>query len=236
LLQRLLRFYDFTMSLNTVVHRCRFSDWRPRPVHAIAAQPGGALIAVGREDGDIELLVPAERYRVLKRVPGKVGKALQALAWCAGSEKGSYRLIGCGLDGAVFEVDLTRLCFTKVRDSYGGAVWCMAIAAQRPTAAIGCEDGSLKLFSIDGDSLEYAKSFPTTGSRMLSVAWSTDDALLFAGSADSHIRCFNAKSGQSLYHMQVESYGDVPTLVWALQSLSDGTLVSGDSLGHIQVN
>ncbi|KAG5180826.1 quinon protein alcohol dehydrogenase-like superfamily [Tribonema minus] len=207
----------------------------PRAVHAIAPQPGGALVAVGRNDGDIELMVPSENYSVLKRIPGKSGKHLQqALAWCAG-DMGQHRLIGCGLDGFLFEADLTKLQLTNVRETYGGPAWSLAIAPHAPIAAVGCDDGAIKLFSLEGDGIEYARTFPTTGSRVLSVAWACDAQVVFAGSADSHIRAFAARSGQVLYHMAVEAYGTEPTMVWALCALSDGTLVSGDSLGHIQV-
>ena len=41
---------------------------------------------------------------------------------------------------------------------------------------------------------------------------------------------------KSTLRMTVESYGrTTPTRVWALQALSDGTLISGDSLGHVQL-
>jgi U3 small nucleolar RNA-associated protein 4 len=36
--------------------------------------------------------------------------------------------------------------------------------------------------------------------------------------------------------MTVESYGrTTPTRVWTLKALADGTIVSGDSLGHVQL-
>ena len=41
---------------------------------------------------------------------------------------------------------------------------------------------------------------------------------------------------KSTLRMTVESYGrTTPTRVWALQALADGTIVSGDSLGHVQL-
>ena len=35
--------------------------------------------------------------------------------------------------------------------------------------------------------------------------------------------------------MVVENYGGKPTLVWSLVVLKDLTVISGDSLGHVQV-
>lgn len=178
----------------------------PSAVHALAPHPGGRVVAVGREDGDIELAVPSEGYRVEARIPGQEGKGLRSLAWIGevgGERQGErpaqpQRLFGCGLDGTLFEVDLERLCYKNVRDAFGGAVWCMRASSPLSLLAIGCEDGSLRLFTTEGDGLEYKKSFPSTGSRILSLAWGTTYDVIFAGGADSLIHCFNTSSGQSL--------------------------------------
>lgn len=79
--------------------------------------------------------------------------------------------------------------------------------------------------------------------------------VLFAGLADGTIRKYEcvAKSASLIHQhehydnslkpgpwssnlrMTVESQGrNTPTRVWALQLLTDGTLISGDSLGHVQ--
>lgn len=180
----------------------------PQAVHALATHPNGRLVAVGREDGDIELAVPAEGYRIEVRVPGQKGKGLRSLAWVEALEVHGLqersepvdppRLFGCGLDGTVFEVDLLRLCYHNVRDAYGGAAWCMRAASSIALLAVGCEDGSVRLFTTEGGGLEYKRSFASTGSRVLSVAWGARDDVLLAGCADSLIHCFDAASGQGL--------------------------------------
>ncbi|CAM9757783.1 unnamed protein product [Chrysoparadoxa australica] len=208
------------------VHRCRFIEWMPDAIHAIAANE--RTVAVGRATGAIEIMVPSEDYRVERRVPGKTGQSLQALCWCHG------RLLGCGLDGTVFEVDLERLELKNVRDSYGGAAWCMASHPVASTLAVGCEDGKAKLFSIEDGSLEFSKSLSSTNSRVLSIAWSADGSCLYLGGADSHVRCVRALDGASVYHIKLESYLHEPTLVWSLLALGRDTLVTGDSLGHMQ--
>lgn len=69
------------------VHRCRFADWMPEPVHTLAALPphlGGNKVAVARAGGDLELVSPGERWSVIARVPGLPGEHTQdirALAW-----------------------------------------------------------------------------------------------------------------------------------------------------------
>jgi hypothetical protein len=37
------------------VHRYRFSDWIPSPIKCIAADPFSEYVAIGRENGDIEV-------------------------------------------------------------------------------------------------------------------------------------------------------------------------------------
>lgn len=189
--------------------------WMPQPVHALATRPDSKVVAVGREDGDIELAVPAEGYRMEARVPGQKNKGLRSLAWIEGTggEGGAEdeggdgavdadgdgaRLFGCGLDGTVFEVDLLRLCYKNTRDAYGGAAWCMRPAAALSLLAVGCDDGTVRLFSTDNCGLEYKRSFPSTGSRVLCLAWGPANDVVFAGCLDSMIHCFDATTGQTL--------------------------------------
>lgn len=195
----------------------RIQVWMPQPVHALATRPDNKVVAVGREDGDIELTVPTEGYRVEARIPGQKDKGLRSLAWIGGAgddnmsgsegeggdseaaagDEGA-RLFGCGLDGTVFEVDLLRLCYKNVRDAYGGAAWCMRPAASLCLLAVGCEDGSIRLFSTEGGGVEYKRSFPSTGSRVLCLAWGPTNDVIFAGCLDSMIHCLDATTGQTL--------------------------------------
>lgn len=177
----------------------RVQLWMPTAVQALATRPDGKIVAVGREDGDIELTVPGEGYRVEVRVPGQKGKGLRSLQWIDRSQHGeTIRLFGCGLDGTVFEVDLLRLCYKNVRDVYGGSAWTMRAAAALGLLAIGCEDGSVRLFSVEGGGIEYKKSFPPLGSRVLSLAWGPDNDTIYAGCADSMIHCIDTRTGQSM--------------------------------------
>lgn len=189
------------------VNLSRMQVWMPSPVHALATRPDGKVVAVGREDGDIEFTVPSEGYRVEARIPGQKGKGLRALVWLEGkgdseSQDGAAaepaRLFGCGLDGTVFEADLERLCYKNVRDAFGGSAWCMRAASELALLAVGCEDGSIRLFSTDGGGVEYKRSFTSLGSRVLSLAWGPGNETLFAGCADSMIHCIDAASGQGL--------------------------------------
>lgn len=167
------------------------------------------------------------------RVPGKDGFKLKSLAWASSTSYGnltanaiSYttssstaqqypeagRLFGVSLRGFVFEVDLFSLTVTHVRDSYGGAAWCLAVdpkliaaaaaasvsstnGARSATSscilAVGCDDGAARLFTYADGGLEYEKTFPTTGSRVLSVCFHPVLWQLLLGCADGSIRCLD---------------------------------------------
>ena len=66
----------------------------------------------------------------------------------------------------------------------------------------------------------------------------TSAAAVAATTSSAQSSSFYASSGvlwKSTLRMTVESYGrSTPTRVWALKATQDGTVVSGDSLGHVQ--
>lgn len=119
------------------LHRARFVDWTPAAITAVAPTPDGLAVAVGREDGEIELYNVVEDWQCVLRVPGTDGFVLTSLVWCsasAGFDDGSaakdLRLVASGLGGNLVEVDLLRLCPRSSTSSLGGPVWHMS--AQPP--------------------------------------------------------------------------------------------------------
>jgi len=124
--------------------------------------------------------------------------------------------------------------------------------------AAGCEDGSVRIYDAatdDVSGLELVCTLPSVGSAVLSIAWngaggsgwsgsSMAGSTLYAGVADGTIRkfecdapssAFTAKGWRVTTRMTVENRGrQTPTKVWALKVLTDDTVISGDSMGHIQ--
>jgi len=111
--------------------------------------------------------------------------------------------------------------------------------------------------------LDLVSTIPHAGSSVLSLAWckssrpknqGMDGSVMYAGIADGTIRRYECKATisrklskvqdeyfdgnqtwTSTVRMTVECFGrTTPTLVWALVALTDGTIISADSLGHIQ--
>ncbi len=186
------------------VHRLRIGNWVPSPIKCIASDPFSSRIAVGREDGDIEICDASCKWYCQAVIPGMKDFSLRCLEWSPlPQEKG--RLFGVSTRGFIFEVDFAALKIKDMRDSYGGAVWCMSMSPRETTIAIGCEDGCLRLFRYDGVGLEYHKALPMstttslsshakTATRVLSVADHPCEARLFAGCSEGPIRCMDEVS------------------------------------------
>lgn len=172
-------------------------------------------------------------------------------------------LIGASRDGSVFIVDFCAGKLSGMIPSGGGAVFALASLCQRHVCthnhcsqlvAAGCQDGAVRIFRVDPDEerLDLVSTVPSAGHAVLSLTWQRNGpsgaTVLFAGVADGTIRRYDSSAGHgsstgsshsfswtSTLRMTVECYGRAtPTRVWALATLSDGTLVSGDSLGHVQ--
>lgn len=104
--------------------------------------------------------------------------------------------------------------------------------------AIACDDGCVRLYDIsDPDQVTYHKSLPRVSGRVLSVTWSPDAKMIYSGSSDGFIRCWDAKSCHEVYRITV-GLGGVGSgselCIWSLLALRCGTLVSGDSSGSVQ--
>lgn len=104
--------------------------------------------------------------------------------------------------------------------------------------AIACDDGCVRIYSIsDSDQLAYSKSLPRVSGRVLSVTWSPDAKMIYSGSSDGFIRCWDAKVAHEVYRITVGlgGVGSGPELcIWSLLALRCGTLVSADSTGSVQ--
>lgn len=208
------------------VHRLRFGNWIPTPITAIASDPYSTKVAVGREDGYIEIVDSGCKWHVHIRIPGRSKFGLKALSWGnVAAEAG--RLFGISTNGFIFEVSLSTLAINHIRDSYGGSALCMAASAQRPSLAVGGEDGVGRLFRYDDGVLEYGRSLPTTGCRILSICFHPTAGRLFLGCADGTIRCVEELTGRSLFRMLGDQVRGANTLIWSLLCLSGTGLCQG---------
>ena len=113
------------MATSIELHRARFVEWNPASVVALAATPDGAAVAVGREDGSVELHDVTQDWRCVARAPGCEGASLTALAWTAAAA-GRLQLVSSSLNGQLVTWDLQALRPLATTDSNGGPVWHIA--------------------------------------------------------------------------------------------------------------
>lgn len=156
----------------------------------------------------------------------------------------------------------------NIRDTYGGTAWSVAACPRNPLLAVGCEDGAVRLFRYESDSLrgsaassgefgtymengtiaakkqnnacgvlEYSRSMPTSGSRILCLSYHPSKKMLFAGCSDGSVRCMEEDSGRVVFRMLGDVLrGSVSTLIWSLLVLPDSTVITGDSRGQVRGN
>eukprot|EP00941_MAST-03F_sp_MAST-3F-sp1_P001741 g1741.t1 len=220
-------------------HSCKFANWLPATINGISFDSSSQRLAVAREGGSVEIWHIESKWYLHCRIPGSEKVDVKSLQWCAG------RLFAAGLHGKIFEVDLVKMCFVNGTDSFGGAVWSFASMPGNNMLAAGCEDGSVRLFEIESDGLHLVSTSigTTKEGHCGALAWHPSGKVLFAGFADGKIRRIEIATTQTgrvtmnnSFHITLENYGSQDaTIVWSLLVLQDMTVISGDSLGHVQM-
>lgn len=154
------------------------------------------------------------------------------------------RLFSCTLSGWIMEYNLDTLKVAACVDSNGGgAIWCMSVSPCYKWLAIGCEDGCVRLFDIQGGagSIEYVRCFEKQRGRILSLSWGYcgTSLRLITGESDGMIRLWDPERGRSLQRMSVVNHSKRSTendiYVWGVMFLDNDTFVSCDSTGCVKV-
>lgn len=226
---------------NTRVHRCRFLDHVPHAIESLDVDPSTQRLAVLRANADLEVwsLKRGEPHFCEFRIAGAVGSPglLRRVAWGSRSPRfPAGRLFTCGLHGLLTEWDLRSLSPRASWDSGGGPAWTMDVHVASRTMAVGCEDGGCSIFDLSEDHAEpmLRHRTPPQGGRLLGVSLSPQGSHLACSAADGSVRVWHVASWQALSRYVLESEGRrKPPLVWSIALLSDLTVVTGDSTGHV---
>lgn len=102
----------------------------------------------------------------------------------------------------------------------------------------GCADGTLVLLSTEDDQLvfkRYIARAAKKNARALSLAFK-DRHTVVVGFSDSTVRIYDIRNGAMLRNMSLGAGpqgGPKEKLVWAVECLANGTIVSGDSSGEV---
>uniref|UniRef100_A0AAV2L6E2 Cirhin n=1 Tax=Knipowitschia caucasica TaxID=637954 RepID=A0AAV2L6E2_KNICA len=214
------------------VHRVRFFDYMPSGIRALAFNRDTERLAVARDQGSLEIFNFSDNYCQEKIFPGRDGRSIEALCWVG------TRLFSVGLDGLITEYDLENLRPKYAVEAYGGPVWSISCNLQGNLLAVGCEDGTVKIFEVLDDGIQFQRNLDRQKGRIISVSWHPSGTKIAAGMMDM-VRVFDAETGRAALRLLVErgvgAAKNKEVVVWSLAFLSDNTIVSGDSAGKVQI-
>ncbi len=122
----------------------------------------------------------------------------------------------------------------SISSCLGGPVWDLAANAAGTLVAAACEDGGLRLFdTVDG--IVFRRSLSTGSCRVLCCAFSTSrpDHVMI-GDSKGRLQVWDYVTGKQILKISV-SGAKVHSPVWAVASLPDGCIATGDSIGYTQI-
>jgi U3 small nucleolar RNA-associated protein 4 len=128
------------------LHRCRFVDYPPSSITAIAfshsSAPHSALpppktlrVAIGRNNGSIEIWNPLSgKWHHETTLQGGNDRSIEGLAWVQDYDedgRGLLRLLSIGYSSEVTEWDLATGRPAKHLDCNGGVIWSLSVQPRR---------------------------------------------------------------------------------------------------------
>lgn len=191
-------------------------------------------LAVARLDGSVEIFSFSSNCFQEKVIPGNEERSTESICWV-----NHNRLFTVGLNGEVVEYDLERLCPKYSTNAFGGPLWCVAPNSTGTHLAIGCEDGTVKVFQVIPEGIQFEKNLDRQKDRIICLSWHRSGTQIAAGSVDV-IRIFDVTSGRAVQRIVVDrriikSYNTKQEcLVWSLHFLTCHMIVSADSSGKVQ--
>ncbi|KAI0599085.1 quinon protein alcohol dehydrogenase-like superfamily [Biscogniauxia sp. FL1348] len=223
-------------------------------------------LAIGRANGDIEIWNPLGGLWHQETVlHGGKDRSIDGLVWVTEPDQvlqdgtriiGKSRLFSIGYTTTVTEWDLEKLRPKKQASGMHGDIWCLGVqppaappkdgdkaksagSARRGRKLVaGTMDGSLVLYSIDDDDLQFERVLvksTTKKTKMVSIAFQSRN-IAVVGCSDSSIRVYDTRSGSILRKMTLGADlagGAKEIIVWSVKCLEGGDIVSGDSTGHV---
>jgi len=212
----------------TDVHRIRVFDYNPSPIVSTSLLDDTLLVA--RESGYVEIWSVERFAHCMCSFVAASQNDIRSILWLTFRGEKAFA-IGT-LSGEIVIFSYPSLTIVAQSTSFGGTIWCAATNDEKNLLAIACEDRTVKLFST-ADDLSLVCTSDSFPSKCLSVCFG-HDGQLYAGDATGKIGKIDPERGQLISRFDVSvagSSGDIS--VWALCSLINGQLASGDSNGNV---
>jgi len=196
---------------------------------------------------------------------GSQGRSIDQVAWTQEQvvderadgnvvQDGKLRLFSSGGGKSVVEWDLCAGAVKRQAESNFGDIWCFAAqprlqhrtqndkteldSVPSQMLAAGCSDGTIVLFSTEDDDLRYLRSLgapPAKKAKVISITWRDPDTVV-AGYEDSNIRVIDVRSRTTIRTMSLgRAAKENNSVVWTVQCLPNGTILSGDSSGELKI-
>lgn len=169
---------------------------------------------------------------------------------------GKARLFSIGYTSTITEWDLETGKPKRHASGQHGDIWCVAVQpppdVSEKSSAIGAAqeanvpnrlvcgtiDGELVMYSTEDDDLRFQRVVvrsPTKKSQMVSITFQSRKVAI-VGCSDSTVRAYDITRGHMLRRMTLGSDlvgGSKDIIVWSVQCLPNGNIVSGDSTGQL---
>ncbi|TID31198.1 hypothetical protein CANINC_000247 [Pichia inconspicua] len=255
------------------IHRCSFIDYTPESITCSAFthesnledfSPQNFRLALGRSDGTIEIWNPhnsRSKWVLENVIPGSKGSSIEGLVWSSKNDPSlPPRLFSIGGSTILTEWDLSTGIPLKNYDCNAGVIWSITINSQHNKIALGCDDGSVVVVSINGGPgvIEHECILQRQKYRVLSLCW-TNNHMILGGCADGRIRCWSYHdsldesnihdntsleansehqiiNGRLIQTLRIDKSKGEPSLIWCLLYLpASNQFVSGDSTGSIKI-
>jgi len=231
----------------TKVHRLRFLKQALHPVRCLKWDADSKRLAVSRSEGSIEIwrfhadptrAINNACWFVERRVPGALSRKVETLVWCRG------RLFAAGTSGLLLEFDAAFNVKREIPASAGGVI-AMVANEQLGKIALASIDGTILVYDVENEELVYDKTLEKRTERIMSMAWHEDGNTLVTG-CKGHILIWDFDSGRVQSHITLAKsltkrkgkrgrLLQKSQLIWTVELLSDGTIVTGDSEGVLSL-
>ncbi|KAF5337342.1 hypothetical protein D9611_003236 [Ephemerocybe angulata] len=160
-----------------------------KPAESIKPLQFGTL-AIGHANGNIDLSEwmgsdreppSSQAWVVRQTLPGPYPSKVDALAFTIRypdeineddvPQLSDLRLFSSGGGSELIEWDIQRSRIKRTIGSQGGSIWSLAANPASTLLALGCEDGTVRILSLENDALTHHRRIGKVKCRMLSLAW-----------------------------------------------------------------